>query len=426
MLAARVNTAGRQPYPAATAGRDLASVSDPTRPATRQAARRAVALALLCQGAANAAWVTRLPSIKAGLHLGPGGLGLALVGSPIGLVIAVLVAPIGIRRLSSRVVARWSTAAAALSIVLPAVAWNFPSLAGGLVVLGFAFGLTEVSVNVQAVAVERLYGRPLMSGLHARWSLGLIVGSLSGAAAAAVSVSPVQQLLITGPFLAAFAAFEGRTFLGPRDELAPGVPIASTARFALRKSPVVAAAGMIAFCSILAEGSVSNWSGVYLHGSQHASLAVASLGVFVYSTGQLLARLVGNRLVAYYGSTAALWRTAVVGAIGMVIAVAAPGPGIALAGYAVLGVGVAPIVPISFSVAGVAAGVPPASAVSRVTAFGFAGSFLGPAVIGVLASEVGLAEALLAPATLLLLIAPLSFGLRRALTDQELSSAVAD
>ncbi|MHB8695780.1 MAG: MFS transporter [Solirubrobacteraceae bacterium] len=390
---------------------------------TSQAARRSVAVILFCQGAAAAAWTTRLPSIKDHLHLGPGALGLALVGTPVGFALAIGLAPAALRRCSSAVVARWSNAAAALMIILPALASNVASLAAFLVVLGLAFGTAEISVNVQAVRVERSYGRPLMSGLHAMWSIGVIGGSIAGAIAASGGVSPLDELLIAASLVAALAAIAGRGLLGEPQPAAGQDPRdAPRGRERLLEAPVVVVTGLIAFCSFLAEGSVSDWSSVYLHSSQHASLSVAALSVFAYSVGQTGARLAGNRIITRLGRTGTLWRTAIVAAFGMMIALVASAPWVALLGYCVLGVGVATVVPISFSIAGVAPGVAPAWALSRVTGFGYMGSFLGPAVIGLIASTTSLKMALVIPAVLLLMIVPLTMRLRHVNSREPLAA----
>jgi hypothetical protein len=388
-----------------------------------RAARRSVAVILFCQGAAAAAWATRLPSIKEHLHLGPGALGLALVGTPAGFALAVGLAPVALRLRSSAVVARWSNAAAALMIILPALATNVASLAAFLVLFGLAFGTAEISVNVQAVRVERSYGRPLMSGLHAMWSIGVIGGSIAGAIAAGSGVTPLHELLVAGVMLAALAAIAGRGLLGDlHPSTGQGPHDSRRGQERLLGGPVVVVTGLIAFCAFLAEGSVSDWSSVYLHASQHASLSVAALSVFAYSVGQTSARLAGNRIITRFGRTGTLWRTAIIAALGMMIALGATAPWVALLGYSVLGVGVATVVPISFSIAGVAPGVAPAWALSRVTGFGYMGSFLGPAVIGLLASTTSLKTALVIPAVLLLMIVPLAMRLRHVNSREPLPS----
>jgi fucose permease len=390
--------------------------------AARAQARLATGVVLFSQGAATGDWVARLPTIKASLHLGTGALGLALAGTPVGLVVAVQLVPFLVRRWSSAVTARWGMTAAALAIVLPALAWSVVSLAAALLILGVAFGISDISVNVQAVSVEQAYKRPMMSGLHAMWSVGLLTGSLVGALSARARIPPSEELVVAGLVLASIVQLGAGGFLEPRLEretiIEPGrPPTGSRVRFF--GEPTLVIIGLIAFCSFLVEGSVSDWSGVYLHGTQRASLSTAALGVAVYSIGATLGRLVGNRVIGKFGRLQTLWRTALIAASGMAIAVVAGSPAVALAGYAVLGVGVAMIVPIAFSLSGVIRHVPRAWAMSRVTTLAYAGLFLGPPVIGLIARVTNLSVALSVPVVLLFLIAPVAFRSFR-LIDHEI------
>jgi MFS family permease len=393
----------------------MTTVADKHSDAERHQARRASAIILFCLGTASGSWATRLPSIKMNLHLSSSGLGLALTGTPVGLAIAALILPSITSRSSTALTARCGIGAAALAIVLPALMWNGPSLAAGLVVLGVAYGVCDISTNVEAIAVERAYDRPIMSGLHAMWSLGLLVGSLASAAATHAHVQPLPHLLVAGIAIAALGIWGARGLLGAdRTEKAPdpeGTPTEPD-RPPGRQLSVWLTIGVVAFCAFLVEGSVSDWSGVYLHSSQHASLGVAALAVSVYSAGALIGRLLGNRVIKHLNRTSTLWRTALIAAIGMGVAVAARSVELALAGYAVLGLGVAMIVPVAFSLAGTLGGGVSPRSLSQVTICAYAGLFLGPPVIGIVAGATDLSAALWVPCALLVLVALLSIRLR--------------
>jgi fucose permease len=151
---------------------------------------------------------------------------------------------------------------------------------------------------------------------------------------------------------------------------------------------------------------------VYLHEEQGASLGIAPLGAAACGAGMAVGRFAGDAVIARYGRPATLWRASLVAGAGMTLAVLAPTPGVAIAGYGVLGLGVATIVPIAFTLAGNTTGVPPAWAISRVTTLGYAGLFSSPPVIGLVARSTGLAVALAIPAVLLLLVCPFSWVTR--------------
>lgn len=381
-----------------------------------RAARVGVAVLLFCQGTAVSSWVSRIPSIKGRLGLDTAELGLALLGPPVGLVLAVLTMPLLARRWSSAAIARWGMAIAAVATVLPAAAAGLPSLAVGLIALGMLLGLADIAMNIEAVAVERAHGRPLMSRLHAMYSLGLLAGSVAGSLAARLSVAPVHHLLLAGTVLGIIAIVVARDLAVPPSQATDRASTsAGTSGQASRlaRHPGLVLTGLVAFCGYFAEGSVQDWSGVYLRETQGASLSTAALGTAACGIGMVAGRLVGDAVIGRYGRLTAVWRSALLASCGMFVAVLAPTPTVAIAAYAILGLGVAVIVPIMFTLAGNTQGARPAWAMGRFTMMGYSGLFAGPPVIGFVAHRVGLGVALSVPGVLLASIVPLAFALRR-------------
>jgi fucose permease len=372
-------------------------------------ARRGVTLVFFVFGALAATWVSRIPLIKDKLDLSAAELSLALLASPVGLLMGTLLVSTLVGRWTSGVVTRCAVAAAAIAVVLPAFAWSLGSLAGCLLLYGLAMGTLDTAMNTQAVAIERAYGRSIMSGIHGMFSVGMLAGAGAGALAAHADIGPREHFVVAAACLAVLGEWAARSLLGPEAD----VPLhaeapANAARRRLADHPYLFIIGVIALCSLFAEGAVDDWSGVYLHESQGASFAVAPLGTAACSIGMAVGRFCGDAVIARLGRQATLWRSSVVSAAGMTVAVVAPTPAVAIAGYAVLGLGVATIVPIALTLAGSTSGVPPVWAVSRVTVIGYAGLFSGPPVIGLIADGAGLATALVVPAVLLALVAPLS------------------
>jgi fucose permease len=375
-------------------------------------ARRGVTVVFFVFGALAATWVSRIPLIKDKLDLSAAELSLALLASPVGLLIATLLVSTLVGRWTSGVVTRCAVAAAAIAVVLPAFAWSLGSLAACLLLYGLAMGTLDTAMNTQAVAIERAYGKPIMSAIHGMFSIGMLAGAGAGALAAHADLGPRAHFAVAAACLAVLGEWAARSLLGPEAD----VPLqaehadasASAARLRLADHPYLIIIGVIALCSLFAEGAVDDWSGVYLHEAQGASFAVAPLGTAACSIGMAVGRFCGDAVIARLGRQATIWRSSVVAAAGMTVAVVAPTPAVAIAGYAILGVGVATIVPIALTLAGSTSGVPPVWAVSRVTVIGYAGLFSGPPVIGLIAEGAGLATALVVPAVLLALVAPLS------------------
>jgi fucose permease len=374
-------------------------------------ARRGVAIVFLVYGAVLATWVSRIPQIKHELGLDTAELSLALLGSPLGLILAMQTVAVLVRRWTSAAVTRWAIVAACGAMVLPSLAWNLGALAAALLLLGLSLGTLDIAMNTQGVAIERGYGRPIMSGIHGMYSVGVLAGASAGALAAHLGLAPTGHFAVAAVCLAIIGATAARSLLGAeadvateRDEAHAGADVP----LRLVRHPWLIALGLIAFCCLFAEGAVDDWSGVYLREVQGASLGVAPLAAAACGTGMAIGRFTGDAVIARLGRPTTLLRASLVAGTGMTVAVLAPSPAVAIAGYGVLGLGVATIVPIAFTLAGNTAGVPPAWAISRVTTLGYAGLFSSPPVVGLVAQFAGLAAALAIPAVLLLLVALLS------------------
>jgi fucose permease len=374
-------------------------------------ARRGVTVVFFVYGAALATWVSRIPLIKQNLGLDTAQLSLALLGSPVGLIVATQLVSTLVGRFTSAAVTRWGVVAASAAMVLPAFAWNLGSLAVSLFLLGMALGSLDIAMNTQGVAIERGYARPIMSGIHGMYSVGVLVGAAVGSLAAHEGVDPRIHFALAAVVLATTGAVASGALLGAEaDAVSRDADAVAGGRVPPRLAhhPALIALGAIAFCCLFAEGAVDDWSGVYLHEGQGASLGLAPLAAAACGIGMAIGRFGGDAVIARYGRPATLWRAALIAGAGMTLAVLAPAPSVAIAAYAVLGLGVATIVPIAFTLGGRAEGVPPAWGISRVTMLGYAGLFASPPAIGLVAQATGLAAALAIPAVLLVLVAPLS------------------
>src|SRR3954467_3498341 len=140
-------------------------------------ARVGVTLIFFAYGGVLATWVSRIPLIKQELGLDTAQLSVALLGSPVGLVLATRRASALVRRWRSATVTRWAAVAACVAMTLPAFAWSLGSLACALFLLGMSLGTLDIAMNTQGVAIERGYDRPIMSGIHGSYSVGVLAGA---------------------------------------------------------------------------------------------------------------------------------------------------------------------------------------------------------------------------------------------------------
>jgi MFS family permease len=331
-------------------------------------------------------WYSRLPGIQEELDLGPGTLGLALIGAPVGLLLAqpmtgALAATIGSRRLVNAA-PFWLAAG-----VAPALAVDAPTLALATLVVGAANGVLDVSMNVEGLAVERAAGKRLFNSLHAAFSFGALTGAAIGGLAAAAGLDPLPHLAIVVALGAVAATIASRGLPPAEAEPLPPGP-----RFA-RPSRRLAALGTVAFCALLAEGAVFDWSGIFMRRETGAAVGLAPAGLAAFNLAMGFGRLSADGVSERVGAAPLGRAGALVAAAGLGLALILDSPAGAIAGFAVMGIGLSALFPLALR----AAGYDPAisgPAVAAVSSLGYAGLLTGPPVIGLLAEPLGLGGAL--------------------------------
>jgi MFS family permease len=372
-------------------------------------ARISVGSVFLIHAAVFGSWAPRLPAIKHHVDVGDGGLGVALTGLAVGLFAGTRIAGRVVDRFGSRRAIRVATLALCAALLGPALAGNLATLTAVLAVLGIAGGFLDVAMNAQAVSVERGYGRPIMSGLHGLWSVGLFAGAVGAAGAAAAGASPTVHFALVAVALAAVSTVLLDGLLTAGAEALPaehGAPALTGRRLLL--APAVLLLGLIAFSSFIGEGSAADWSAVYLRDNLHSSHAFAAAAFAAFSFAMAASRFTADRLSERFGPTAVVRAGSLVAAPGLGLGLAVTEPVAAVVGFGLLGLGLAPVVPITFSAAGNTGLGPTGVILGRVVTIGYLGSIVGPAVIGAFADVVGLRAALLVPAGLAALVALLA------------------
>jgi MFS family permease len=393
-------------------------------------ARWAVSAYFLVMGMIQGVWLARIPAVKAQAHLGDGTLGAALFAVPVGLVIGAAVAERLVDRAGSAGVARVSGIASCLLIITPGLAGNLPELMAALLAVGVAGGTLDVAQNAQGVRVETAYKRPVMTSMHAFFSFGAITGSLAGGGFAWAGVGPAPTLAVVGLTGAVILATAGRWLLaGKRDVPAaehnlvapdahgPGTPPRSSAPQRLRGQPraqqpgpkrgrrLIIALGVLGICALVGEGAAGDWSAVYLRDNLATAAGFAALGFSAFSVTMTVGRALGDRLIDRFGMVRLVRCCGLLAAAGLGGGLAVDSPYAAVAGFAVFGAGLSVVVPQVFAAGGRADPARPGSGLAKVVGLGYAGMTAGPAVIGVVASRIGLHLALGIPVLLALWIA---------------------
>jgi MFS family permease len=381
----------------------------PLSAAPLRRARISVGAVFLIHAAVFGSWAPRIPAIKHHVGVGDGGLGVALAGLAVGLFVGTRVAGGIVDRFGSRRAIRVGALALCATLLGPALADDLATLTAALAVLGVVAGFLDVSMNAQAVAVERGYARPIMSGLHGLWSIGLLAGALGAAAAAAAGASPTLHFALVALGLASASLMLLGGLLSAGAEALPAEDgDAGLSGWRLLLAPVVLFLGLIAFSSFIGEGAAADWSAVYLRDNLDSSHAFATAAFAAFSFAMAASRFAADRLSARFGPAAVVRTGALVAAVGLAVGLALAEPVAAVIGFGLLGLGLAPVVPITFSAAGNTRLGPTGVILGRVVTIGYLGSIIGPVLIGAFASVVGLRTALLIPVALSALVALLA------------------
>ncbi len=353
--------------------------------------RVAVTVAFATQAIPFASWTAHIPLVAERLGLDDAALGTALLGAPIGSVLAMMLTGWLLPRVGSAVMIRVTVAGYLAGAFTLGLADGAVSLFLALALWGGFQGALGVAMNTQGVAVERAYGRPIMSGLHAGWSIGALLGAVVGSVAVAAGLSLLTQLIMLGAALMVVNLVTGRALMaGDRDH-----PGESGARPRRVFSPPVLLLGGIALACMLCEGAAADWSAKYLHGSLGAPAGLAGLGYAGYAGAMLTARLAGGRLLGRYPPRAVLPVLAAAATLAMTAALLIGHPVLALIAFAILGLGLASVVPSAFTAAGRLAPGHAGGAIATVSALGWIGFMIGPPLIGRLADRFSLPAALL-------------------------------
>lgn len=361
--------------------------------------RVAVALLFLVYGVILGTWTARIPAIKRALGLGDGALSIGLLAFAAGAIVGM--------QMSGRLVDRYASVRVMVPAVfvdavllnLPAYAVGLVSLVAGLFAFGAAHGMLNVAMNVNAVEVQRAYGRPIITSFHAVYSVGGFVGAAVGGLFAYAEIGAAATFLSVAGGVVVVAVWAARWALAG--------PAEGAARPERGAGPVpgVLFLGVLVFCCLVGEGAAADWSTVYLRDTLGSNAGFAAAAYAAFSIMMMAGRLVGDRLAAAIGPVRLVRFCGVLAGAGLAAALLINHPAAGVAGFGLLGAGLSCIAPQVFSAAGNRDPARAGQAIARVASLGFLGFVVGPVVIGAVAQLVGLAVGLAIPAVLALFVA---------------------
>jgi len=356
----------------------LVSISYP-----RHYLRKAVGAIFFLPGLIFASWASRIATIQQTLHLSDAGLGAILFSIPVGLMLSLPFAGWFISHIGSRKLAIIGLVVYGIALIGLGAAPTVPLLITCMVLYGFASNTVNIAVNTQAVATEKIYGKPIMASFHGLWSLAGFAGAAIGTFMIGKGIIPLHHFV-----LIVIVVIIG-LLTCQRHLLDDSSPAEVGPAFVLLDKPLIKL-GIIAFCSLICEGAMFDWSVIYFKKVINAEGAWMGAGYTCFMCTMALGRFVADWFAARFGLKQILQLSGLLTASGLMVAVIFPHLYTAMLGFLLVGLGVSSVVPMVYSVAGRSKTLSPGMALAAVSTIGFVGFLIGPPVIGFVAQAFSL------------------------------------
>lgn len=378
-------------------------------------ARLACMFYFMAPGLAYGLVTSRMPALKNMTGATEGELGIILLCFGLSALIGLAFAPRLIAKISAKTTLLASSLACMVFVVLVSFSSSVWFFGIAMALLGICMGLCDVTMNVQGVEVERAYKKSSMNILHAGYNSGAAAAACAGSIFAATNFGVWVNFVLPVAIMAGMLWWAEPRLVTEnlekpeRSESSPLVSVEPKKRLPF----LVWVCGLLCVCCYVSEGSVGEWGSLYLHQEKAAPESIAALVFAGFSICSLMCRLVADRLRNNFGDFLVNTAGATLALAGMLTVLSSSSWSICLIGYAMMGLGQAPIVPIAFSRAGAIKGVSTARATSLVSLLAYAGLLFAPPAFGLSAEHFGLHTALCAVPVLLTITVLLAFLLGR-------------
>lgn len=339
-----------------------------------------------------ASWASRIPDIKTNLNLSDGQLGQVLFAMPLGQLMMMVVSGYLVNKLGSRIILIFAMILYGIILTFIALASNFAMLFFALFLFGIASNMANIAVNTQAVSLEALYKRNIMSSFHGLWSLGGLTGGILGAIFAETTFSIFTHftiILILG--VIGIIVFS-------KNLLAEDIKEAEetqTKKSIFKLDSAIIILGLIGFGSMFCEGTMFDWSSVYFSTIIKPDEAFVRMGYIASMGAMTFGRFVADRFVNKYDASKVLKFCGILITSGLLLATISPGLIVSTFGFLLIGLGVSSIVPICYSTAGKLKTISASIAITAVSSISFLGFMIGPPLIGLVSEATDLRIALM-------------------------------
>ncbi|RDE09316.1 MFS transporter [Pelagibacterium lacus] len=365
--------------------------------------RIAISLLFLTNGFLIGSWAPKIPVLMGRLGISESTMGMFILVFGLGSIVMMPIMGALTARNGSALVLKVASALVVPFLLLVTLAPDIVTTAIAIAAFGGFTGGMDVAMNTNAVAVEKRMGRAIMSSCHGFWSLGALLGSALGGLLLG-SVGELGHAVIL-TMLAAAAVFFALPMLA---EDQPSAEERSKTRLRFPSSPLPYLVGIMALFSMIPEGAILDWGALYLQRDHGASIELAALGFAAFSATMAIMRFAGDAIRQRLGAVRTLRICGCFALVGMMLGALAPSAELAIAGFALAGIGISNMVPIAFSAAGNLPGVPSGIGLSIVTVTGYSGILVAPSAIGFIAERTGFSPVLFGTALLVLVTLALS------------------
>ena len=358
-----------------------------------QLARVSVFLYFLLCGSAVTVWATHIPAVEKSLSLSHAQIGIVILLLGGGALASMQIVGSLVDRLGSAKVLTWISVCLGFALMLPGFATNYLTLSIAIFLLGVTIGGIDIAMNAHALEIERAYERPIFSSFHAMWSIGGVVGSAIAGTALALQAPMALTMTAWGLITIAIGLSISRWLLvsPPREEEEK----TSNTRGRTKEFYYVLFIGVVSASAAIIEGVGIDWSALFTIDKFETNVATGSASIATFTAAMAIVRFVADKVVAKFGRIFVIRNGAIISALGVAIALYAPSLGLSWVGWAIAGIGVSAVVPQCMAFAS-DIGTPQNQGrnLAKVVGLTYAGVLGGPAVIGFIATAIGLQAAL--------------------------------
>jgi MFS family permease len=331
------------------------------------------------EGLCFGTWASRIPDIQRQLHLSESSLGVIILAIPIGLLISLPLTGWLVFKIGSRKVMSLGLLFYAIILIGIGYVGTKAHLMLCLFLFGFSSNMSNIGSNTQAVAIEGLYDRPIMASFHGVWSLAGLSAALIGAFMIGLDVTPFYHFIVVALVMVIFiAASYPNTLKTDNKKRTSGKVLVWPEKSLIRL-------GIIAFCSMMCEGAMFDWSGVYFNNVIGIEKLFRSSGYIAFMSTMAIGRFISDRLKHKFGSNKLLQASGCLIGFGLAISIIFPYLFPAICGFLLVGLGVSSVIPLVYSAAGNSKILEVGIAITAVSTLGFFGFLIGPPLIGLVA-----------------------------------------